>query len=218
MTSRGRGSPSTAKVRQKQSTTHLAAGLKPTAVPAYNLVFEKLVKNEKDIVGQLAYSLYKQSKQQYLREFQNKNHRVPSDSEIADHVDCAELPVLDRYRDKATLVFSELMSQTAAEKQDELEKHFKARLWQFINRHQPESFAERSWFKLRALLFSGLGGVVGNLLTTLFVLLFLFWAASNVTREEFTRSAKESLVSGMAEIIGVNVIIDQATRAVKLTE
>jgi hypothetical protein len=175
----------------------------------YNIVYQQLVANENDIVGQLAYCLYKQSKQKYLREFLRLNHRRPTDSELRIHVNCAELPALNDYREKATQVVSEVLAQAAQEKQEELEEHFKKQLWRFINRHQPESFVERGWRWLKGLMYGGAGGVVGNFLTTVVVLLILFGAASSSTRDEFTNSAKESFVSGLAQVIGVGVTISR---------
>lgn len=95
----------------------------------YNVVYQHLVANDTDIVGQLAYCLYKQSKQKYLREFQRLNGRRPTDAELRIHVNCAELPALDDYRDKATQVMAEVLAQAAQEKQDTLEEHFKNQLW-----------------------------------------------------------------------------------------
>lgn len=173
----------------------------------YNVVYQQLVIDETDIVGQLAYCLYKQSKQKYLREFQRLNGRRPSDAELRIHVNCAELPALSDYRDKATQVMAEVLAQAAQEKQEELEKHFKNQLWEFINRHQPETLIERGWRGFKGLVYGGAGGVLGNLFTTLIVLLILFGAASSATQDEFTRSAKENLVSGLAKVIGVGVNI-----------
>lgn len=186
--------------------------LKP-ASPAevvYNVVYQKLVNNENDIVGQLAYCLYKQSKQQYLREFERLNNRRPTDAELQVHVACAELPALDMYREKATRVVSELLAQAAEEKREELEAHFKDRLWKFIDRHQHESFGERFWHKTKALTFGGAGGVVGNFFTTVTVLLVLFFAASSAERDDFSKSAKERFVSGLAQVIGVGISINKA--------
>lgn len=184
-----------------------ASSLPNASEPTHNVVYEQLVKNDVDIVGQLAYCLYKQSKQQYLQAFEARNARRPTDQEVRIHVDCAEIPALDMYREKATRMVEVLLAQAAQEKQDELEAHFKDRLWLFISRHKRESFGERSWQGLKSLGFGGLGGVVGNIFTTLLVFLTLFLAASNATREEFSKSAKESFISGMAEIIGVGVTI-----------
>lgn len=184
------------------------ASPKPTA--QYNIVYEKLVEGDIDVIGQLAYCLYKQSKQQYLKTFESLNGRRPTDDELRNHVDCAEIPALELYEEKAERVVSSLLAHAAQEKQDELENHFNDRLWKFIDRHQHESFGERSWHSFKELMFGGAGGVVGNFFTTALVLFFLFWAASGTTRDEFSKSAKESLVSGLAEIIGVGITLNGA--------
>lgn len=181
--------------------------------PAYNVVYQKLVTSEKDIVGQLAYCLYKRSKQQYLQEFERLNSRRATASELFNHVACAEIPALSMYREKAQLVFLKLLRQVAGEKQNEVQKYFKGRLWQFINRYQPESFGERSWLYFKALTFGGFGGVIGNFLTTVIVLLLLLGAATSSNRDEFSKSAKENLISGLAEVIGVTVSITRSTPA-----
>ncbi|WP_318516594.1 hypothetical protein [Photobacterium leiognathi] len=177
----------------------------------YNVVYEKLVKNNKDIVGLLAYCLYKQSKQQFIREFEKQNDRRPTDSELANHVNCSEIPTLPMYREEATRSVALLLSQAAAEKEEELEEHFKERLWLFINKHEPEGFLERQWHNLKGLLYGGVGGVFGNFFTTALLVLFLFWAASTETRDGFFNSAKENLVSGLAQVIGVQVTIASDT-------
>lgn len=173
----------------------------------YNIVYQRLVENENDVVGQLAYCLYKQSKQNYLREFLRLNGRRPSDDELRTHVNCAELPTLSDYRQKATQVVAELLAQAAEEKQEELEAYFKNQLWELINRHQPETLPEKGWRWFKGLLYGGAGGVVGNFFTTIVVLLILFGAASSASRDEFAKSAKERFVSGLAEVIGVGVTI-----------
>ncbi|HCM0916353.1 hypothetical protein EA004_19435 [Vibrio anguillarum] len=177
----------------------------------YNVVYEKLVKNNKDIVGLLAYCLYKQSKQQFIREFEKQNKRRPTDPELANHVNCSEIPKLPMYHEEATRSVALLLSQAAAEKEEELEKHFKERLWLFINKHEPEGFFERQWHNLKGLLYGGVGGVFGNFFTTALLVLFLFWAASTETRDGFFSSAKENLVSGLAQVIGVQVTITTDT-------
>nr|WP_260524892.1 hypothetical protein [Pseudomonas sp. MWU16-30317] len=176
-----------------------------------------MVANDDDVVGQLAYCLYKQSKQQYLQEFERLNQRRPTDVELRNHVACAELPALGMYREKATRVVSELLAQAAQEKQDELEAHFKDRLWTFIGRHQHESLPERAWHLVKGLTFGGAGGVVGNFFTTVAVLFILFFAASSVERDEFSKTAKERLVSGLAQVMGVGVSIDRLAESAAAT-
>lgn len=202
MGNRGRSNPQTKKPSAGKSSSDES---QPKLT--HNVVYQELVANDEDIVGQLAYCLYKQSKQRYLQTFEAKADRRPTDDEVRTHVECAEIPALDIYRGKAKLMVEELLAQAAQEKQDELEAHFKDRLWRFINRHEHEGFIERSWHSIKSLGFGGLGGVVGNIFTTILVFLTLFMAASNASREEFSKSAKESFISGMAEIIGVGVTI-----------
>lgn len=175
--------------------------------PEYNVVYEQLVENNKDIVGLLGYCLYKQSKQKYIREFEVQNHRRPTDIEVTNHVKCSEIPTLPMYREEARRSVSLLLSQAAAEKEEELEKHFKEHLWLLIRRHEPESFFERQWFSFKGLIYGGVGGVFGNFFTTALLILFLFWAASTETRDGFFNSAKNNLVSGLAQVIGVQVTI-----------
>ena len=57
------------------------------------------------------------------------------------------------------------------------------------------------------MVYGGAGGVLGNLFTTVLVLLILFGAASSATQDEFTKRAKENLVSGLAKVMGVAVDI-----------
>lgn len=58
---------------EEQSCRPQLSGFACTTSPAheieYNIVYQQLVENDNDVVGQLAYCLYKQSKQKHLREF-----------------------------------------------------------------------------------------------------------------------------------------------------
>ncbi|HGE8239087.1 hypothetical protein ACTG2S_13000 [Aeromonas sp. 82P] len=204
---RAQKSPRSSKAQAPHSNTPTNIPSEEPNSPKYNVVYERLVNNNKDIIGLLAYCLYKQSKQLFIREFEKNNGKRPTDSELANHVVCSEIPKLSMYREEATRSVSLLLSQAAAEKEEELEEHFKERLWLFINKHEPEGFLERQWCNLKGLIYGGVGGVFGNFFTTALLVLFLFWAASTETRDGFFNSAKENLVSGLAQVIGVQVTI-----------
>ncbi|MDZ3993336.1 hypothetical protein PspTeo4_24832 [Pseudomonas sp. Teo4] len=49
---------------------------------------------------------------------------------------------------------------------------------------------------------------MGNALTTLLVIIFLFGAASSVTRDDFSKSSRERLISGLAETFDVGITIN----------
>ncbi|EME9750177.1 hypothetical protein N0725_04930 [Pseudomonas aeruginosa] len=175
-------------------------------------MYEKLVDNPDDIVGQLAYCMYKQSKQQYLQQFIARNNRRPSDAEVSTHVYCAELPAVGMYKSTANNLFNDYLAQAIEDKLNEMEKRYKAELWLFIKRHKPESKFEQFLHGSKALFLGGIGGVVGNALTTLIVILLLFGAASSVTRDDFAQSTKERIISGLAETFGVDISIKPAPK------
>ncbi|WP_256588908.1 hypothetical protein [Pseudomonas sp. BBP2017] len=182
------------------------------SVVEHNVMYEKLVDNPDDMVGQLAYCMYKQSKQLYLQQFATRNHRQPSDAEVRNHVYCAELPAVDMYKDSANKLFNDYLADAIQDKLDEMEKRYKAELWLFIKRHKPESKFEQFLHGSKALFFGGVGGVVGNALTTLIAILLLFGAASSVTRDDFAQSTKERIISGLAETFGVGISIRPAPK------
>ncbi|CAH7382286.1 conserved hypothetical protein [Vibrio chagasii] len=194
------------KNRQRQNKS-IPPQNKALPTQQYNKVYEELVEDETDIIGQLAYCLYKQSKQKFIQEFEKNNSRRPNDAELNNHVLCSEMPALGMYSAQAKRTVKELVSQAATEKEKALEKHFKERLWRFIHRHEPEGFWERKWRTAKSLIHGGVGGVFGNAFTTLLLIWFFFWASSNETRESFYGSAKENLVTGFAQVIGIEVKI-----------
>lgn len=48
----------------------------------YNLIFSKLVDSETDLIGLVAYGIYKNNKIEYLENFKKKYNREPSEDEI----------------------------------------------------------------------------------------------------------------------------------------
>ncbi|MCC3245872.1 hypothetical protein LG047_11105 [Methylocystis sp. WRRC1] len=52
----------------------------------HNGVFRKLVSGDDDIIGLVAYSLYKQNKIDWMRAFESQNGRAPNDQEFASYI------------------------------------------------------------------------------------------------------------------------------------
>lgn len=48
----------------------------------YNYIFSKLVDNETDLIGLVAYGLYKNNKIEFLQNFKEKNKREPTEEEL----------------------------------------------------------------------------------------------------------------------------------------
>lgn len=170
----------------------------------YNEIYERLVDdNEKDIVGLLAYCFYKQSKLAYIKAYTEEHKTPPSEQDIKNHVNFSEVPALPDYKKKAERTLVELLDHAVEEKQVELELDFDRRFRTLLQRYAPEGRVERFLAASKDCLFNGLGGLVGNILTTLVVIVFLFLIASSTNRDSFLDGAKRNLVSGFAQTLGV---------------
>lgn len=98
----------------------------------YNYIYKTLVKGPDDIVGALAYALYKEEKLQFITEFEEKNSREPSDEELACFHQTSNLPArLISYQGRAQglledflddVLASELIQQQQAIKDDAVVK------------------------------------------------------------------------------------------------
>ncbi len=72
----------------------------------YNHIYAKIVEDDNDLVGQIAYSLYKKSKIEYI-ENQHKGGRTLTDADLIPFNDVSSSNrSIDHYRTKAEQVFS----------------------------------------------------------------------------------------------------------------
>lgn len=168
----------------------------------YNKVYESLVTSEDDIVGFIAYGLYKKSKQKYITTFEQKYSKRPSDEDISIHVSCSELPSLDNYRAEAKRLLELLLEQAVSDKEAKLEEIFQKRLWRYVKDHEPPSWID----KIYTFIKSSFSGVLGNFFTTVIVILVLYSFSSSVSKENLAYGAKENFISGIAKAFGVETI------------
>jgi len=86
-------------------------------LPAYNPAYERLVQSDDDLVGLVAYGLYKQSKRDWIKRFFDRNGASPSNEQLMDYVDRYSDVDLMRFRDQAEdmmLRFAEVMVEDRA--------------------------------------------------------------------------------------------------------
>ena len=168
----------------------------------YNKVYETLVTDENDIVGFIAYCVYKRSKQKYITTFEEKFNKRPTSDEILTHVLCSEMPSLEDYRSKAERILEVLLEQAVSEKEAELEKIFQRKQWQYVRGYEPPSLLDKffTFFK------SSFSGVMGNFITTIIVIVFLYSVSSQASKDGLKSGAKENIVSGIAKLLGVETI------------
>lgn len=171
--------------------------------PQYNKVYESLVKNQDDIVGFIAYGLYKKSKQDYIKAFRNKHSRDALDDEIATYVSCSELPRLKAYEKEAQRILKELLGLAVSDKQEKLEDDFKKKLWKYVRDYEPPTPSD----KFFTFIKSSFSGVMGNFMTTVGVILILYVAASPSSKNSLAYGAKENIISGIAKVLGMEATV-----------
>ena len=79
----------------------------------YNYIYSKLVKDQNDVVGMLAYSIYKQHKIEFIEDFKKKKNAAPTDSDIENFImsSVTQSP-LEKYRESANAVLSEIVAKS----------------------------------------------------------------------------------------------------------
>lgn len=90
----------------------------------YNRVYENLVKDDKDIVGMLAYSIYKKQKQETIKEFIiSKNGTRPSSTDLESfHNLATQRTQLEMYRKQATDLTQGLANSLLKAKQNDIKE------------------------------------------------------------------------------------------------
>lgn len=83
----------------------------------YSWAYKELVENESDIVGAIAYSIYKARKIEYIRQLEAEKQQNPSSEDLREFHRAANLPgQLEDYRDKAERYLDEFCEAVLAER------------------------------------------------------------------------------------------------------
>lgn len=116
----------------------------------YNYIYKTLVTGPGDMVGALAYALYKEEKIQFIAEFEKAHHREPTDAELACFHQTSNLPArLASYQDRAQGLLEDFMDEVLATELIEQQRAIKDdAVVQAINRKH--SFLRGVWQNLIA--------------------------------------------------------------------
>jgi hypothetical protein len=78
----------------------------------YNTVYEKLVQRDDDLIGLIAYALYKQHKRDWLIAYRQREDREPSVAELSAYLTSQELDrTVLMYRERAEAVLNQFAEQ-----------------------------------------------------------------------------------------------------------
>ncbi|MBD5805347.1 hypothetical protein AZOA_48000 [Azoarcus sp. Aa7] len=169
----------------------MAEGLPQT--PQYSWIYKDLVEDEGDIIGAIAYSIYKSRKIEYIRQFEDEHGRSPNDDELAEFNRAAKLPgQLEDYRDKAERYIDEFLEAVLAERIRVAEQELLQS--RFIKEIRPK------WW--RGIVDNVVAAVLTSALTV--VLLIFLWVQavgtdrlmSDILNHYFPRSDKSAEISG----------------------
>lgn len=137
----------------------------------YNWVYRKLVESENDLVGAIAYSLYKRHKIEYISQYQSETNNPPTDEQLAEfHRISSSQTSLDHYRHQADMLLSNLLhfatENIASEMQQQQKEVIHNELAQLLKPIQAE-IAKRKSFK--AMAFEAMISVFGTIVVIVLV-------------------------------------------------
>lgn len=95
----------------------------------YNYIYKELVRDSNDVVGHVAYSLYKADKVQFLERFKKENEgKEPSEEDLKPfHDSCCLQANIIRYRMQALNILQGLISNTLNDTTRQIEEDYRNR-------------------------------------------------------------------------------------------
>lgn len=104
----------------------------------YNFIYTKLVKNETDIIGVVAYSVYKRQKIEYIEAIRCKHERRPDEQELASFHELTNSPTqLDSYRQQAIVLARGFLKSAISEEAKQLSLRYEEQAKQELARFKP---------------------------------------------------------------------------------
>lgn len=112
----------------------------------YNDVFERLVSDEADILGHIAYALYKVDKKEWIREKKNRGDCNP---DISEYVAWQTDTRLENYRVRADIIinkFAESVANNAIqEERNKLEAEYRLKYECLVEKCKPQNWFYGFW-------------------------------------------------------------------------
>lgn len=158
----------------------------------YNFIYTELVKGKDDILGHIAYSLYKAEKIEFIESFKKGNNREPNENELNNfHLASCSTGSLDRFRQMAFNILQDFTSETLHTVIDNVEEKAKANVKKYFQEALNEVRPPSLWN-------SYLNGIAQSVIGA-FVFLILI-AALIFALDVNKRGVTISLGNGSAEI------------------
>lgn len=89
----------------------------------YAEVYSKLVDGKEDIIGHVAYSLYKGDKRKFIESYREKHGKYPTNDDVEKFVESVTIDTsIERYKMEAYGIISSFLSYALDETTDRIEK------------------------------------------------------------------------------------------------
>lgn len=130
----------------------------------YNYIYEKLVTSEDDVLGLIAYGMYKQHKIEFISKIKEDNNREPTQYEYNSFFAASTTESqLNNYRNQAEALLSETVANIANEElghfEDEMVRNYKNEIKDCIPGNWKTFFVSVVAGGVSAFLFAIIAGV-----------------------------------------------------------
>lgn len=130
----------------------------------YNYIYGKLVSDPEDVIGLLAYSIYKQHKIEFIEDFKKKKGSAPTDADIENFImSSVTQSQLEKYRESANTILSETVADAVQDEMGRMSLDFQNVIEPVVKKHSS------SWFK--TVLLNVIGSFVFSIILVIIFLL-----------------------------------------------
>lgn len=166
----------------------------------HNYIYENLVKNDKDILGIIAYGIYKKHKIEFIDKIKKEQGRIPTDEECRSFfVFSTTETQLDSYRDQAEMLLSEAVGNIAREEIVEFEKEMLKNYKKEISSCVPSN--------MKTFWLSAIAGVVSTLMFTIIAGVFYFIGE---TSDRDTRDKVQQIIGTIQQpVLSDSIVVNK---------
>lgn len=149
----------------------------------YNFIYSELVKDSNDVIGMLAYSIYKQHKIEFIEDFKKKKGSAPSDADIESFImSSVTASQLEKYRESASTILSEIVADNVQRELSNIDIDFQKSMDPVVKKHSP------SWYKTVGL------NVLGSFLFSIILfIIFLLGYTTETSIRNKTKTVMETI-------------------------
>ena len=149
----------------------------------YNYIYSQLVSSPEDVIGLLAYSIYKQHKIEFIEDFKNKKGSAPTDADIENFImSSVTQSQLEKYKESAYTILSETVADAVQDEMGRMSFDFQNAIEPVIKKHSS------SWGKTVFL------NVIGSFVfSIILVIVFLFGYTTENSLRNKTKAVVETI-------------------------